>query len=53
MTLVRFYVYECKKCHKYIHTYIEKDKCIKCGYDWEVEDYFDLSFPNALYEDVE
>ncbi len=51
MTLIQFYIYECGYCHTCIHTYIKKNKCIKCGYNWEVKNSFNLTFPNALYED--
>lgn len=52
MTLVKFYVYKCNYCQVCVHTYIKKDKCIKCGHEWEIEDSFNLQFPNKLYEDL-
>lgn len=51
MTYVKFYVYRCITCGHCIHTYVEKNNCVKCGHPWETDESFYLSFPGNFFED--
>lgn len=45
---IKYYKYKCRKCHLCIHTYTEKDNCIKCGYPWKIKEQFTLNFPDDV-----